>query len=317
MDTAIEVSNKLESVLIQGDLAHLKPDERVMYYKNVCQSVGLNPLTKPFDYITLNGKLTLYAKKDATDQLRNRDGVSITALDSKTVNDIYLVTAHATRADGRTDASTGAVNIAGLKGDALANALMKAETKAKRRVTLSICGLGLLDETEIETIRDAAPTVITDSGVIERALHEPEPTAVVKRNTKKDVMANNGHTRPYEPDVLKAKIADLILTMQDRINKGEAASKDSDEFVITTHIEQVWAGDADAEDKRHAVTEYLVGKRSIKDMTDAEKLALKHWLKITKDEGSGEWVHAKEAGIEAAAVYRQTLVDQGQMTLLD
>lgn len=315
MDTAIEVSNKLESVLIQGDLAHLKPEERVMYYKNVCQSVGLNPLTKPFDYITLNGKLTLYAKKDATDQLRNRDGVSITALDSKTVNDIYLVTAHASRADGRTDASTGAVNIAGLKGDALANALMKAETKAKRRVTLSICGLGLLDETEIETIRDATPTVITDSGVIEP---EPKvlPEPMVKRNTK-DVMANNGHTRPYDPDVLKAKIADLILTMQDRIDKGEAASKDSDEFVITSHIEQVWAGDADAENKRHAVTEYLVGKKSIKEMTDAEKLALKHWLKITKDEGSGEWVHAKEAGIEADAVYRQTLVDQGQMTLID
>jgi hypothetical protein len=37
---------------------------------------------------------------------------------------------------------------------------MKAETKAKRRVTLSICGLGLLDETEIETIPGAAPAVV-------------------------------------------------------------------------------------------------------------------------------------------------------------
>ena len=167
MDNAIEVSNKLENVLIMGDLAKLNPEERVMYYKSVCQSVGLNPLTRPFDYITLNGKLTLYAKKDAADQLRARDSVSITGLDSKTINDIYLVTAHASTADGRSDASTGAVNIAGLKGDALANALMKAETKAKRRVTLSICGLGLLDETEIETIRDAQPTIVTDEGEIE------------------------------------------------------------------------------------------------------------------------------------------------------
>jgi hypothetical protein len=39
-----------------------------------------------------------------------------------------------------------------LKGDALANALMKCETKAKRRVTLSLAGLGWLDETELETI---------------------------------------------------------------------------------------------------------------------------------------------------------------------
>lgn len=37
-------------------------------------------------------------------------------------------------------------------GDALANALMKAGTKSKRRVTLSIAALGWLDETEVETI---------------------------------------------------------------------------------------------------------------------------------------------------------------------
>jgi hypothetical protein len=42
--------------------------------------------------------------------------------------------------------------------DEKANAIMKAETKSKRRATLSICGLGFLDETEIETIRDAATT---------------------------------------------------------------------------------------------------------------------------------------------------------------
>ena len=35
--------------------------------------------------------------------------------------------------------------------------MMKAETKAKRRVTLSICGLGMLDETEVETIPHAYP----------------------------------------------------------------------------------------------------------------------------------------------------------------
>ena len=34
---------------------------------------------------------------------------------------------------------------------------MKAETKAKRRVTLSICGMGWLDESEIESIPNAKP----------------------------------------------------------------------------------------------------------------------------------------------------------------
>jgi hypothetical protein len=50
----------------------------------------------------------------------------------------------------------GATSIKGLAGDNLVNAKLKAITKAKRRLTLSICGLGFLDETEIETIPGAA-----------------------------------------------------------------------------------------------------------------------------------------------------------------
>lgn len=147
----------IERVLIQGDLAPLKPDERVQYYRQVCESVGLNPLTKPFEYITLNGKLQLYARKDCTDQLRKRDGVSIYDLKSAQVGDIYVVTASARNREGREDCATGAVAIKGLSGDNLANALMKAETKSKRRVTLSLCGLGMLDETELETIHESTP----------------------------------------------------------------------------------------------------------------------------------------------------------------
>ena len=146
------VVGNAERALILGDLSKLSEGQRVEYYREVCQSVGLNPLTKPFDYLQLNGKLVLYAKRDATDQLRKIHGVSITIADRQTVEGVHIVTARATDKSGRTDESTGAVSIAGLKGDALCNAVMKAETKSKRRVTLSICGLGMLDETELETI---------------------------------------------------------------------------------------------------------------------------------------------------------------------
>ena len=142
----------MESVIVRGDLAKLQPEERAKYYSTVCQSIGLNPLTKPFEYITLNGKLTLYARKDATDQLRSLRGVSVVIVSRERVEDVYVVTARATTSDGRSDESIGAVAIGNAKGEALANALMKAETKAKRRVTLSICGLGMLDETEVESI---------------------------------------------------------------------------------------------------------------------------------------------------------------------
>ncbi|EMY7201707.1 hypothetical protein ABCL81_001294 [Campylobacter coli] len=146
--------NPYELALVKGDLSKLSDVERASYVKILCESLGLNMLTKPFEYIVLNGKLTLYANKSATDQLRQIRKVSITKTEVAQVGDIYMVTAYAATPDGRTDCDTGALNIKNLGGDNLANAIMKAITKAKRRVTLSICGLGMLDESELETISD-------------------------------------------------------------------------------------------------------------------------------------------------------------------
>lgn len=154
-------SNIIEQVVIQGDLAKLSPADRVRYYREVCRSLGLNELTRPFEYIVLNNKLTLYARKDCTDQLRKSQSVSITKLEREKIDDLYVVTAYATNKTGRSDSAIGAVNVKGLGGDNLANALMKCETKAKRRVTLSLCGLGWTDESEVESI-PAAATVVVD-----------------------------------------------------------------------------------------------------------------------------------------------------------
>lgn len=154
----------MEQVVIQGDLGKLQPEQRAQYYLRVCESLGLNPLTRPFEYIVLNGRLTLYARRDCTDQLRRIYSINLSIVSRERMDDLYIVTTRATDRDGRQDESTGVVSLSGLKGDALANALMKAETKAKRRVTLSLVGLGWLDETEVETIPgsrivDAQPSV--------------------------------------------------------------------------------------------------------------------------------------------------------------
>jgi hypothetical protein len=148
-------SEVVEKVVLGGDLSELDAAQRAEYYAAVCRSLGLNPLTKPFEYLTLNGKLRLYALRDCADQLRRLHGISIHIANRERLSDIYVVTARAKDRQGREDESTGAVPLGNLRGDALANALMKAETKAKRRVTLSIAGLGWLDETELETIAQA------------------------------------------------------------------------------------------------------------------------------------------------------------------
>lgn len=147
-------SQAFEAAIVGGDLKNLSSEERLNYYRSVCASLDLNPLTKPFEYITLNGKLTLYARKDCTDQLRTKRGVSVKIMAREVVEGCYIVTAKASVGD-REDESIGAVPIDGLKGEARANAMMKAETKAKRRVTLSFCGLGMLDESEVDSIPTA------------------------------------------------------------------------------------------------------------------------------------------------------------------
>jgi hypothetical protein len=145
----------IEHALIDADLGGLSPQQRVAFYHRTCDSLGLNPLTKPFEYLRLNNKTILYATKSCTEQLRSLHNVSIELVEKVVVEGVYCVTARATLPNGRRDESVGAVTLEGLKGEARANALMKTETKAKRRVTLSICGLAFLDETEVDTIPGA------------------------------------------------------------------------------------------------------------------------------------------------------------------
>jgi hypothetical protein len=156
----VPINQNLEAVeqaLVRGNIGELSQQQRLTYYDALCKSLGLNPLTQPFEYLTLNGKVRLYAKKDATDQLRKLHGVSVVAMETQKVEDVHIVVVRVRDKEGREDIGTGAVPLGQLKGEALANALMKGETKAKRRATLSICGLGFLDETELETIPQPKP----------------------------------------------------------------------------------------------------------------------------------------------------------------
>lgn len=180
----------VEMALVNNDLSKLSPSDRMSYYKNVCDSVGLNPLTQPFSYILLNGKLTLYAKRDATDQLRKNHNISINIVSREKIDDVYIVIARAKTQDGREDESIGSVSIGNLKGDALANAYMKCETKAKRRVTLSICGLGMLDDSETESIKDAVK-IDSNSFNLKTTQENKNVQNQTPRNTQQPVAKNN------------------------------------------------------------------------------------------------------------------------------
>lgn len=181
-------STAINKLILTGDISKLNDDQQIAYYKGFCERVGLDWATRPLDYLVLQGRKVLYLNKGGAEQLNKLNQISHSITDSKTVGDMYIVTARASNPAGRFEESTGVVSINGLRGDMLANALMKAETKAKRRATLALVGLGILDETEIETVQGNVVDVITgevvrskppDVSELGSALSEPATTDYV------------------------------------------------------------------------------------------------------------------------------------------
>lgn len=143
----------IEAVVSSGDISKMTPAQRVAFYWRTCESLGLNPLTRPFDFLNLGGKIVLYPKKDATDQLRRRHAVTIDRWERDLgADELLTVTVYGHTPDGRSDFDIGSVSLKGLSGEAKANATKKAVTQGKRRLTLSLVGLGFLDESEVEGI---------------------------------------------------------------------------------------------------------------------------------------------------------------------
>jgi hypothetical protein len=170
----------VESMVLRGDISALSPEERARFYTQMCEALGLTAATQPFAILRLNGKEILYPTRGATDQLAAIHRLNREIIDGPRVIDvagtkmIYAV-CRATHPNGRVETAVATVPVS----DPL-NGLMKAETKAKRRATLSILGLGMLDETEIETIPahvSRAHVDVPQLGGGESAANDNGPTA--------------------------------------------------------------------------------------------------------------------------------------------
>jgi hypothetical protein len=172
LDPAIQ-----SSIVLRGDLSGLNEDQKKEYYLYRCKQVGLDPAAKPFDLLTLNGKQILYANASATQQLCALHKLSTQITHRERVDGIYLVSVRVTGSDGRVSENQGAVDVGNLVGERLANAILKATTKAIRRSVLAHCGLGMLDETEVETIPQARvePMVVTETPAPIAVEEKPEP----------------------------------------------------------------------------------------------------------------------------------------------
>lgn len=170
----------VNSLVLTGDMSKLSPTQQTQYYTAVCKSVGINPITQPFAIINFQGKKILYATKGCSQQLADTRSISTEVKDRKTVDSVYIVSIRATMKDGRYTDEDGIVSVSGLKGVELANAMMKAVTKAKRRAVLALCGLGMPDETEIEDTPHAVAQPDNGKSRIENIVEEAEIVHPVK-----------------------------------------------------------------------------------------------------------------------------------------
>ena len=170
----------MEALVVGGDLKRLSPAQRLEVYSARCAAAGIDPRTQPFQYLELKGKLTLYATKAATDQIISARRLTVEVVDRVVHADLGLAEARVRVSfpDGRHVEDVAAVSINGLKGEDLANALMKVVTKAKRRTVLSACGLGMLDELETETIPGAARVDVSAMHAQGNAAPAPERKAI-------------------------------------------------------------------------------------------------------------------------------------------
>ncbi len=203
---------KLWDIVSSGDLGPLTPAQRTQYYLHRCREAGLAPGSQPFTYLKLGGKGILYANKTATDQLRELRGVSV--LKVETLRDDEYISFGVTVVDakGRQDYDIGEVFVGQQQGESRANARKKALTQAKRRATLSICGLGALDETEVV---DLPAAEAWEAGVTGVRPAQPNEHAL-RAMTKFELGAHLKHLREelgWSPDDLRQDVAANRETM--------------------------------------------------------------------------------------------------------
>lgn len=167
----------IDQAVMLGDMKKMSAEMRLNFYRAVCLSVGVNPLTQPFTPMErLDKTIWLYANSTCAQQLAKLHHVTFTDVTRKHFTlggePMYQVTVTASLPDGRSVPSLAVTSLTKkkkvqkgqwpdgnpkfvdaldddgepllvlLRGEGLANAIKKTDTQALRRGTLALVGLG-------------------------------------------------------------------------------------------------------------------------------------------------------------------------------
>lgn len=127
----------------------------------------------------------------------------------------------------------------------------------------------------------------------EQAAPEAEPEAVKQ-------------SRPYDPATVQRAI-------RDRVNHNptahEKTASSKQQGYVAQLLSKAFEGSATLDKDRHAVQHWLIGKESVKTFSAAEAAAVIEWL--ADDTGDLGY----DGALEAQAVLRQAMIEQGQAEL--
>jgi hypothetical protein len=154
------LKQKAAAIQVTGDLKGMTLVQKAEFLANLARAEGIPCFPAPYaiGVDKKTGKESIISKKTRAEALRNRDRISLETryfgplkVGEKVDEMFWQATVRATAPDGRVDENVGIVFLGGLLGEDKSNKMMAALTKAENRVTYSICGASMVDETEADS----------------------------------------------------------------------------------------------------------------------------------------------------------------------
>ena len=183
--------------VVAGNIAGLTAAQQTEYMLAVCHSLGLNPLVRPFEFISFPArrgepaKTILYPGITAINMLIDRHSISVDYSDihEEPDRDIMIQWCYVTdgkrqgkdfaalpmfrdewKNEGGKNVRTGRKIL--LDGEAWANQLMKLATKARRRAVLAFCGLPSVFGGSDQDASDADDAIAGESRIVDMTTGE-------------------------------------------------------------------------------------------------------------------------------------------------
>lgn len=201
------------------------------YREAIAKVQGIDPLM--LDFIWMDDAETglknrvLYAKRGVAEILRQKLGIRTTSLVPYESSGWLMFTATGVDKDGRQEMAVGSAYLEGLKADKKAHAVMTAQTRAVRRLTMQFVTGGILDETEVQ-----AQTALTGAPAASGAQLAgspaviPPPTVIPSAAPGKDITPSPEFDKGGPPNVHPTPLVDQKTNIAQVYEEGAKALAD-------------------------------------------------------------------------------------------